>query len=290
MARFASVDPGSAGATLAKPQSWNGYSYVINNPLTLIDNAGLCAGPPPESPDCVPFSLGDDNPAYAGCAGLWAAYRQELEAWQRRDEACNNPEPTPGDPGGGSRGGEDPNKQRLQRMNQKKRDLAHKTFDEHCMDALTAAGVWSMQLFRSRALGYNVLDGTQVHDSVYDVMSQSAAGQRQLDALPPDQLAAAKATPFSTFMTQQPRTPGLSAMAIPGVAIYVNPNVVRVQGPNRGRNVWDLRTDNSVSAAMLHELLHTFGEDVHSALEAHFGLPPGGSSEAITNALERVCF
>ena len=38
--RFTSVDPENAGADLANPQSWNGYSYVLNRPLNLIDPTG----------------------------------------------------------------------------------------------------------------------------------------------------------------------------------------------------------------------------------------------------------
>ncbi len=39
--RFTSVDPENAGAELTDPQSWNGYSYSLNNPLSFIDPDGL---------------------------------------------------------------------------------------------------------------------------------------------------------------------------------------------------------------------------------------------------------
>jgi RHS repeat-associated protein len=39
--RFASVDPGNAGASLGDPQSWNAYSYVSNSPLAYTDPSGL---------------------------------------------------------------------------------------------------------------------------------------------------------------------------------------------------------------------------------------------------------
>ena len=53
--RFTSPDPGNAGADPSNPQSWNGYAYVMNNPLVNVDPGGL---------DCVTFddgSTGDDG-------------------------------------------------------------------------------------------------------------------------------------------------------------------------------------------------------------------------------------
>jgi RHS repeat-associated protein len=39
--RFMRHDPDNAGATAGNPQSWNAYSYVLNNPLNYIDPFGL---------------------------------------------------------------------------------------------------------------------------------------------------------------------------------------------------------------------------------------------------------
>src|SRR6185312_6397834 len=39
--RFLSVDPFNAGADPMDPQSWNGYSYVRNSPLTFTDPTGM---------------------------------------------------------------------------------------------------------------------------------------------------------------------------------------------------------------------------------------------------------
>jgi RHS repeat-associated protein len=42
LGRFNSVDPISIGALLSDPQSWNGYAYVRNSPLTFVDASGRC--------------------------------------------------------------------------------------------------------------------------------------------------------------------------------------------------------------------------------------------------------
>ncbi len=39
--RFTSPDPANAGADPSNPQSWNGYAYVMNNPLVNVDPGGL---------------------------------------------------------------------------------------------------------------------------------------------------------------------------------------------------------------------------------------------------------
>jgi RHS repeat-associated protein len=51
LGRFTSVDPENAGATRSDPQSWNGYAYVTNRPLTLTDPDGRC-------PNCATGATG----------------------------------------------------------------------------------------------------------------------------------------------------------------------------------------------------------------------------------------
>jgi RHS repeat-associated protein len=51
LGRFNSSDPLNLGADATDPQTWNGYAYVRNNPLALVDPMGLC-------------HIGADNVAY----------------------------------------------------------------------------------------------------------------------------------------------------------------------------------------------------------------------------------
>ena len=45
--RFSSPDPHMASAKTVSPQTWNRYSYILNNPINLIDPSGLDSDPPP---------------------------------------------------------------------------------------------------------------------------------------------------------------------------------------------------------------------------------------------------
>src|SRR5438876_10856986 len=51
--RFTSPDPLQASAHLARPQTWNRYSYAVNNPLRLIDPTGLEDEDPQDPKDRV---------------------------------------------------------------------------------------------------------------------------------------------------------------------------------------------------------------------------------------------
>src|SRR5487761_2373071 len=41
MGRMMSPDPGNVGVKIENPQSWNMYSYGLNNPLSFTDPTGL---------------------------------------------------------------------------------------------------------------------------------------------------------------------------------------------------------------------------------------------------------
>jgi RHS repeat-associated protein len=49
LGRFMSPDPGQAGVDPTDPQTWNGYGYVRNSPLALVDPSGMQSGSPCEN-------------------------------------------------------------------------------------------------------------------------------------------------------------------------------------------------------------------------------------------------
>ena len=75
MGRFMSVDPGNAGADGADPQTWNGYGYVRNTPLSLVDPSGMNDTNPgqpsdPFDPCWDPYSVGNDSPCWGVGGGV----------------------------------------------------------------------------------------------------------------------------------------------------------------------------------------------------------------------------
>jgi RHS repeat-associated protein len=72
--RFLSADPLLASADPRRPQTWNRYSYVLNNPLKLIDPSGMSEQhPSPED------SSTDLHGSGGGGALTGGAYKQEEE-------------------------------------------------------------------------------------------------------------------------------------------------------------------------------------------------------------------
>jgi RHS repeat-associated protein len=79
MGRLMSPDPGNAGADSTNPQSWNAYSYVLNNPLILIDPAGLdcvyldnSGGTDPDGPGGASIDSDSNLKDCQSSQGYWA--------------------------------------------------------------------------------------------------------------------------------------------------------------------------------------------------------------------------
>jgi RHS repeat-associated protein len=66
--RFSSPDP--IGGDPADPQTWNGYTYVANSPLTFIDPLGLFRGDPSCNSYYADCGNGGDGPSLGTCAYL----------------------------------------------------------------------------------------------------------------------------------------------------------------------------------------------------------------------------
>jgi RHS repeat-associated protein len=62
MGSFMQPDPGNAGADFLRPQSWNGYSYVLGNPLGLVDPSGMIGKDPDGIDDGDCFDAGNSSP------------------------------------------------------------------------------------------------------------------------------------------------------------------------------------------------------------------------------------
>jgi RHS repeat-associated protein len=65
--RFTSVDPEQAGARNDNPQSWNGYSYALNNPILFVDPDGLA----------VEVTWSNSSKTYTDAE--FEAYREDLQ-------------------------------------------------------------------------------------------------------------------------------------------------------------------------------------------------------------------
>ncbi len=73
--RFLSADPLQASADPRRPQTWNRYSYVLNNPLKLVDPSGMSEQHP--SPEDSSTDLHGGAAGGAGGGALSAALGQD---------------------------------------------------------------------------------------------------------------------------------------------------------------------------------------------------------------------
>lgn len=58
LGRFTSVDPLARSASRALPQTWNRYTYTLNNPLKYVDPNGKCSAPAGIKPGQVGICIG----------------------------------------------------------------------------------------------------------------------------------------------------------------------------------------------------------------------------------------
>ena len=70
MGRFMSPDPDGAGAATRAPQSWNAYTYVLNNPISAVDPTGLWCVWEDKTHDDDPENGGIDNNPDTGCEAM----------------------------------------------------------------------------------------------------------------------------------------------------------------------------------------------------------------------------
>ncbi len=91
--RFTTRDPGSLGASWSSPQTWNGYSYVHNNPTSWIDPSGMIA----LQPSAPPVSFQTNLPSMMfGWGGdffdfsSWLIFQAEVTALKNRAATLEN--------------------------------------------------------------------------------------------------------------------------------------------------------------------------------------------------------
>jgi RHS repeat-associated protein len=98
LGRFMSPDPDNAGANLASPQSWNMYSYVLNNPLVITDPLGLdcvylddSGGTSPNGPGGASIDHDSDQGQCNESGGYWAngniASLKDVQTFSANDNA-----------------------------------------------------------------------------------------------------------------------------------------------------------------------------------------------------------
>ena len=110
--RFMSPDPGGAGSDPFDPQSWNGYTYALNNPLVNVDPSGMAAETACDlesTPTCSSLLSGHHDSttvtdAWAWADTIWQAYgssvnivrNTELQVADQVLTAVNNFRSSPG--------------------------------------------------------------------------------------------------------------------------------------------------------------------------------------------------
>ena len=91
LGRFTSPDPGNAGADLTNPQSWNGYAYVLGNPLNGVDLSGMdsCDGSNNFCGQGAPSNMQQCQENLSSCWQNPSLYGQYVE--QQMFQSSNDP-------------------------------------------------------------------------------------------------------------------------------------------------------------------------------------------------------
>jgi len=94
LGRFMSPDPLMASAKTSNPQSWNRYTYTLNNPLRYIDPLGLYESPVYDCEDDDTDCLNDEQRRIQkklGGKSFWAnLFRKEQNAFVNNTDALNS--------------------------------------------------------------------------------------------------------------------------------------------------------------------------------------------------------
>jgi RHS repeat-associated protein len=90
--RFMSPDPGNAGAVASNPQSWNMYSYVVNNPTNLTDPSGMVYCRPASADESAQGSdhICDLTDSEYLDAGIFQREAYDLEGYKHFDCSCDS--------------------------------------------------------------------------------------------------------------------------------------------------------------------------------------------------------
>jgi RHS repeat-associated protein len=87
--RFSSADPLLSSGREEEPQSWNRYSYVLNNPLRLIDPSGLYEFDSSVSEEQRKKFIAGFNQAKANLAKIAGVYGDNSKEYQKAQRASD---------------------------------------------------------------------------------------------------------------------------------------------------------------------------------------------------------
>ena len=269
--RFMTADPGHVGANVGDPQSWNGYLYVLNDPINGVDPLGLYIQRVTFRETC---EIGNGK-LVAEYIGTFRSV--DKDGVVNLDTAttgydCDFPDAMPGDigqvaqVGGGGGGANFPTAQRA--LQNAAMQVSNMQFNLVCTATLalirmTPAGLRAAatQAVFVNGIGNGTPYASLFANSPLPFVARAAAG------LP------------GTIGDQFRMNPGLVALAEPGGRnIYINPALI---------NPADARGNRGFVA---HETTHNVTGLGDENLQSRLGLPITPISVNISNRLIQDCF